>query len=820
MRTGAPEPGSYNMRRNSNTRTAAPRRRATTTTVRVVPPDTRAPARWLRRLALPALVLVVLTLVAFAPVVHAGYIWDDDGYVTGNPLLKNGAGLFDMWLRLGSTTIYSPVVFTTLWAGYQVWGLNPLGYHVVNVVFHAACAVLLWAVLRRLRLRGAWFAAALFAVHPVMVESVAWVVELKNVQSAFFSLLALLAFMRFSPLDATAPPPPRTRRLYYLLSLSLFILALLAKPVVVAVAPVILILVWWKRGRVEKGDVLAVAPFLAMGLMAALLAVYIEHYYGGATGVAWRMSLLERTLVAARAVWFYAGKLAWPVNLLSIYPRWQVSTAVWWQYLFPIALVAALGALWYWRERLGRGPLAAALCFGVLLGPLTGFFNVAYHLYSFVADHFQYHAAVALFALFASGVASLRSWKGDALRRSVDVASVALILVLVVLTNRHVQTFRDEKTRCLSTIKGNPRAWAAMYNLGLKLKQEGDPRAALHWYSEALKVTPHNAEALNNAGVALMSLGDAPGAIRYYREALRLAPDYALAHNNLAGALAAQGDRRSAISEYAQALRAKSRYAEAHRNLAKVLAEDGRVDEAIPEFQEALRINPDDADAHHNLGVTLDRAGRVDEAIAEYEAALRIRPADAASLRDLGTTLVKKRRLADAIARYEEALRLEPDNAETHNALAMARALGGQQEEAAREFEASLRLNPNHADAHNNFGTLLASQGRIEEAITHWEQAVRLRPDSVEAHSNLGTALVSTGRLDRAVAEFREAARLQPGSAENHERLGVGLAQMGRLDEAIVEFERALEIGPESASARKNLELARASLRSGRHGRQ
>jgi tetratricopeptide (TPR) repeat protein len=767
-----------------------------------------------RQVVLPALVLVVMTAAAFAPVVNAGYVWDDDGYLTGNPHLKDAAGLFDMWFRLGATTMYVPAVFTTLWVGYQLWGLAPFGYHLVNLAFHVACVLLLWGVLRRLDVRGAWLAAALFGVHPVMVESVAWVVELKNVQSAFFCLLALLAYMRFSPLDGTALPGVRTRRASYVLALLLFAVALLAKPVVVTLPPTILILIWWKRGRVQKGDVLSVAPLLAMGLAAALVAVYVEHYYGGATGAAWQLSVLERILVAGRAVWFYAAKLAWPANLLSIYPRWQVSTSAWWQYLFPAGAAALVGTLWYWRGRFGRGPLAAVLCFGVLVSPLVGIFNVAYHLYSFVADHFQYHAAPALFALFASGVTSVRSLNGRTLGRAVNIGSGVLILVLAILTSQHVQTFHDEKTRCLSTIEGNPGAWSAMYNLGLKLKAEGDPRAALHWYAKALKLTPGNPEVLNNAGVALMSLGDAPEAVRHYREALRLSPTYALAHNNLAGALAGLGDRRSAIREYGEALRINPDYDEAHKNLAKVLAADGRVEDAVREFREALRIRPGDADAHHNLGVTLDRAGRFDEAIAEYREALRISPGDAAILRDLGTALANDGKLSDAISQYQEALRLEPDNAETHNGLAMARARAGQPEEAAREFEASLRLNPNYADAHNNFGTLLASQGHIQEAIAHYEQAVRLRPDSAEAHANLGTALASAGHLPAAVAEFREAVRLEPGSAESRERLGVGLAQMGRLDEAIAELQHALEISPGSASARKNLDLARG-LRGG-----
>ena len=795
------------MRKRPKTRTPTP----TPPPVTASPVDSLAAGGRLlpqRERLFAALVLVVLTVAAFAPVVNAGYVWDDDLYVTGNPHLKSAAGLFAIWFELGATTMYAPAVFTTLWVEYQLWGLQPLGYHLVNLAFHVACVLLLWAVLRRLEVRGAWLAAALFGVHPVMVESVAWVAELKNVQSGCFALLALLAYLQFSPLRATPPPALRTRRAWYVLALLLYAAALLAKPVVVTLPPVILVLVWWKRGRISQRDLSSVAPMLVVGLAAALVAVHVEHRYGGATGVAWQLSALERVLVAGRAVWFYAGKLAWPVSLLSIYPRWQVSTSAWWQYLYPAGAAALVGSLWRWRARLGRGPLAAVLCFGVLVSPLVGIFNVAYHLYSFVADHFQYHAAPALFALFASGVVRLREWKGGALGRAVDVGTGVLVVALAVLTSAHVRTFRDEKARCLATIAGNPTAWSAMYNLGLQLKAEGDPRQALHWYAKTLELTPQNPEVHNNVGVALMSLGDAAGAVRSYREALRLAPHYVLARQNLAGALAALGDRRSAIAEYQDTLRARADSADAHRDLAKVLAADGRFAEAARQFREALRIRPDDVDAHRNLGVALDRAGRPEEAIAEYRKALRIRPADAAILKDLASALAHAGRLGDAISRYQEALQLAPDDAEAHNGLALAQAWAGRPDAAATEFEASLRLDPGYADAHNNFATLLASQGRLAEAIAHYEAAVRLEPRSAAAHAHLGMALASGGRFAAAVAEFREAVRLDPGSAENHELLGAALAQTGRVEEGIAELRNALKIDPASATARKELDVA------------
>jgi tetratricopeptide (TPR) repeat protein len=722
------------------TRSAAADRPRTTPPPAGMPDSRRDRLRELRRVAAATLVLVALTVAVYAPVVHAGYIWDDDAYVTGNRLLGSAAGLRDMWLRLGSTTIYAPAFFTTLWIEHQLWGLRPLGYHLVNLAFHIAGALLLWRFWRRVALPGAWLAAALFAVHPVMVESVAWVAELKNVQSGFFCLLFLLAWLRFDPLDGSPRPHPAARRRWYGLALLAFALALLTKPVAVSVPPVLLVLVWWKRGRIARHDLAAVAAPMAMGLAAALLAVYVEHRYGVATGAGFEMPLVERILVAGRALWFYAAKLAWPAGLLSIYPRWTVAAGAWWQYLYPLGALAVVALLWRWRERVGRGPLAAVLAFGLLVGPLTGIFNVAYHAYSFVADHFQYHAAPALLALVAAGAARLRARRAAALRRAIDAACTLAILGFAWLAARYVPTFRDEKTRCLYTAERNPGAWSAMYNLGVALKAEGKAQEALRWYQRALEVTPNNPEALNNAGVALMTLGDAPRAIERYRQALRIWPNYALAHNNLATALASQGDREAAIREYSAALRIKPDYVEARANLAQLLAAAGRVDDALREYRDALRIRPDDADLHHGLGLTLARARRFAEAIASYRAALRWRPADAATHRDLASALAGAGDLPAAIAEYQEALRLQPGDAPTHNGLAIAYARAGQDEAAANEFASALRLDPNYAEAHNNYGTLLASQGLLEGALAHYEEAVRLRPDYAEARANLDRA--------------------------------------------------------------------------------
>jgi len=737
-------------------------------------------------------------------------VWDDDVNVTANPHLHNGSGLYNLWFRLGSTNLYAPVTFTTLWVEHQLWGSNPLGYHLVNIALHAACALLLWALLRKLAAGSAWLAGAIFAVHPVFVESVAWVTELRNMQSAVLYLLCLLAYVRFTGLNGTAEPARSRRWPFYGLALLLFAAALLSKPAAVGLPGVMLLLVWWKRGSIRWTDVMSVAPMFAMGLVVGLVTMYGDRNYAGGSGTAWQMSVIERLLAAGRAMWFYVGTLLWPCTLISIYPRWDINVTAWWQYLFPLAAGAALVVLWVGRRKLGRGPLVAALSFVIIVAPTTGLFNFSYHLYAFVADHYVYHAAPALVALFAAGVITLRrTVRRNTLASTVDVACGAVLLVLGGLSVQHAQAFRSEKARCLHTLDRNPAAWVAMNNLAVALNAEGKHKEAVRWFQRALGVHPIYPEAHSNLGVALVALGRVPQAIQHYQEALRVWPDYPAARNNLGTALASLGDVNEAIRQYREALRGNPDYAEAHNNLATLLASAGDVREAIREHQEALRIRPDYTEAHHDLGVTLASAGRYREAVEAYQQALRLEPGDARIHSDLGTALAADGKLQEAIRAYREAIRIRPSYAEAHNGLGLALVSDGRLQEAIQRFEEALRINSGYAEAHNNLGTALALSGDSPGAIRQYGEALRVNPDYAEALVNLGKALFSQGNLQAALRPLEEAVRLGAGSAEAHNLLGVSLAQAGRLDDAIKHFERALAINGSYASARENLAKAR-----------
>ena len=754
-----------------------------------------------------------MVLISYAPVVRAGFVWDDDADILENAHLLDVGGLARIWQEPGATRNYYPLFYTALWVQHHLWEDRPLGYHLVNVALHAAGALLFWALLRKLRVGGAWLAAAIFATHPVFVESVAWADELKNVQSGVLYLLCLLAYFRARPVwqDDEACRSPRV---LYGLALVAFAAALLTKPAAVFLPFVMLAIVWWRRPRVSVSDAVAIAPMVGMGMVFGLITMYVEATYSGASGASWEMPVLDRLLVAGRALWFYAGKLLWPWPLMSIYPRWDIDRHALTQYLYPGAAAAAVGALWALRPRIGRGPLVAAMSFVALLAPTLGVFNVGYHLYSFVADHFQYHAAPALLALVGAGVASVRRrYDEPGRQRTVDAVCVALLAVLAGSSMQHARTFQSEKARCEDTLRKNPSAWLAMNNLGVALAAEGRLEDAVEQYRRALEVRPIYAEAHSNLGVALVKLGRVAEAISHYREALRIWPAYATARKNLGTALMKAGDSGAAIEQYRLALSLRPDDAETHNNLAIALASTGRAEEAVVHHREALRINPRYAQAQQDLGVTLLAAGRSGETVEVYRRAVQEQPRDASARRQLGAALASAGDTAGATREFEEALRLRPDYPQAHNALGLIRASRGDLPGAIASFEAALRSDPDSAEAHNNLGSALASVGSDEQAISQLREALRLKPGYAAAHKNLGMVLAAGGRFDEGLYHLGEATRLEPDNADAHSLIGALLAERGRLDEAIRHFQQVVALRPEDPRARADLDRARQMRR-------
>jgi tetratricopeptide (TPR) repeat protein len=524
-----------------------------------------------------AFLLLALTLLAFAPALRAGFIWDDDDYVVHNPNLRSVSGLAASWVEPRSSPQYYPMVFTSFWVEFHLWDARPLGYHVDNILLHALAAILLWRTLEKLEVPGAFVAAALFAVHPINVESVAWITERKNVLSAVFYFAAALAYLRWNK-----SPPGSTR--WYLLALVLFVAALLSKTVTCSLPAALLLVVWWKRGKLTSRDVIPLLPMFAIGLLMGGVTAWLERTHVQAVGREWDLSILDRMLIAGRAIWFYATKVLLPFQLSFIYPKWSMDPSALWQWMFPVGVIVVIVVLWLMRDRWGRGPLAGALFFIGTLVPALGFFNIYPMRYSYVADHFTYLAAVGLFVLIAAAMSRAGRW-----------AYMPLVPLLIISIARST-VYHDSLTLFADTVAKNPTSWMAHLNLAKALDEANDPKAGAE-IRQAVFLGPDIVDTNMDAGTYSSNHGDFSRAFRYYDRALQLAIQHAdpklpqvYYHRGRAYQKMRQPDK--AIREYGEALKLRGDYALARWWQAQAFFQAGRNEDAIRQRNEALRLDP------------------------------------------------------------------------------------------------------------------------------------------------------------------------------------------------------------------------------------
>lgn len=611
-------------------------------------------------------------------------LWDDEHYLTER-VLSSADGLRRIWFDVGSTEQYYPVVFSTLWVLHRFFGEATTGYHLLNIALHAGTAFLFALALRRLAVPGAALAAIIFALHPVHVESVAWITEFKNTYSGALFMGAALAYLHFDQ---------SRRQTTYAAALGLFVLALLAKANTAVLPAGLLVVFWWQRGRLEwRRDVVPLLPFFAIGLAVGLGVAWVEHSLMGARTLDFQLGAAERLLIAGRAVWFYLAKLVWPVDLVFTYPRWAVNSAAWWQYAYPIALVALAAALWTIRAR-SRAPLAALAFFCVTIAPAAGVVTLYYFRYAFVADHYQYLAGFGVVALFAASVTTVTA-RWPVVARGAAVIVVALPLGL--LTWNQAQQYANAETLYRATLARNPDSWMTHNNLGVTLDGQGRSAEAVPHLREAARLQTRYAEPTINLGDALLFLGQIEEGVAAFREAVRREPGSAKAHGGLGHALAEAGRQEEAVAEFTESLRLDSTVDEVHNNLGVVLDSLGRTDEAIVQYRAALAITPNWAEVRNNLGAALGSQGRSDEAAAQLAEAVRLNPDYADAHRNLGLIRIQQQRPADAIHEYREALRTAPRLNDVRYNLAVLLAAQGSKADAVRELETVLQLDPaNH----------------------------------------------------------------------------------------------------------------------------
>ena len=653
---------------------------------------------WSKRDWFFCLILAVVTILAYQHAWHGGFLWDDDAYIINNELLTAPDGWQRIWFSLDSPSQYFPFTYSTFRIEHALWGLDTTGYHWVNLLLHVGNALLVWAVLARLKVPGSWLAAAIFALHPVQVESVAWITERKNVLMGFFFLLTLLAWIAFVD--------KRSRRpwMFYCLALISYVLALSAKATACTLPAALFLILWLQKKPITMRRFIQIVPFVVLGIGMGLLAVWWERYHQGTNrGVFTFLSPMERILVASRAVWFYLSKIFWPSNLTFIYPRWNISPADLIDYIWLLAGIAACAAIYFVRRYFGRSVEVAAAFFVATLTPVLGFIMLFTFRYTFVADHYQYLACIGPIALASAGIVTL-SDRFTHYRAVIVSAALLVVASFGTLTWRQAATYSDIETLWRTTLARNPECWMAHTNIGIVFLQQGKIDDAIAHYRLALQMQADSWDAEYNLGTALVAKGQVDEAILHCERAVGMRPTDPDAQVSLGNALFAKGRIDEAIAHYQKAITAQPDHFLARYSLGHALLEKGELEGAIQFCRSALLLRPSDADCQTTLAIALEEKGNPTEAIQHYQKALELAPKSISTLTNLAWLLATSqdaslRNGAKAIELATQADRLVGGtNTLVLRTLAAAYAENGEFTNAIRTARSAMQLARMHGE--------------------------------------------------------------------------------------------------------------------------
>ncbi len=645
---------------------------------------------------LGAAIIAAVTGAVYFPSLGGDFNLDDNIYLTSNRLIAAPDGLFRFWFTREAIDYY-PVSNTTLWLEWRLWGASPAPYRITNIVLHVASALLVWMILAKLAIPGAFLAALLFTVHPVNVEAVAWIAQRKDVLALFFCLLSLLLYLlsehrrtnlkrrdktaqrrgqaHFAPRTAQNEPDPvgfvprvletlpnseprkcRAQLGWYFLSLLAFLLAMLSKGSIAVLPLVLLLIAWWQQATVTTRDILRTAPFFCIAIV--LTIVHIWSQTRGSGEILRHATLAQRIAGAGAVPWFYLGKAILPLHLLFVYPQWSIEIANWRWWLPAIAAIGSAALLWNARTNsTGRALLFAWAFFCIALAPVFGFTDVGFMRYSLVADHYQHLAVIAVAGLFAAGW-SCWSSGSHVRRRTFTLGAAIVVATLAYLCFQQNVLYGNLVELYETSLASNPNCWMIHNNLGSVLKKQGKTAEAM----------------------------------AHYQAALRLSQDYADAHYNMGTLLKERGDADQAIEQFKRAIQLNPMYASAHYNMANLLVSAGRLPEAIEQYVEALKTDPEAPDIHNNLGAAYETQGRLPEALEQYQEALKCNPNFADAQRSLGGALLKSGQLQEAIEHLKRAVELDPDDAKSFFTLGVAYSQAGQPKKAEEFVTAAAKL--------------------------------------------------------------------------------------------------------------------------------
>ncbi|MYA48576.1 MAG: tetratricopeptide repeat protein, partial [Candidatus Dadabacteria bacterium] len=704
------------------------------------------------------LILGVLVAASYSPALQAEFVWDDF-LLTKLKAVSSWEGIWQLWFDPATAYLqrdaveghYWPLLYTTFWLDHKLWGFHPLGYHVFNLLLHFTNTVLLWRLLLRLGVPGAFFAAAVFAVHPLHVESVAWVISRKDLLSALFYLSAFLMWMRF-----IETPRPRC----YVAALLLFAAALLCKSVAITLPAALLIFQWWCKDRVTPRDFILTAPFFLVGL---IVGGFDTWFYKTKTALSFDYSVYERVLIASRALWFYVEKLLWPVDLAVIYPPWEIDAAdpVGWVYVVATAAVAL--AFWTLRHRIGRGPLACALFFAVTLSPTLGFVDYSYMGHSFVADRYQYLAGIGVIILFAAaatrGVQRLPSVSSRSAAKGV---ALGLLALLGVATWDQTGVYKSDVSLFKHVISFNPQSWAAHQNLGMALLRLNEFEEAESHLRRSLEIFPLNPKAFRNLGDALRGRERYEESLKWYRAAVNLEPDEPLNHAGMGTVFFQLELYEEAVSNMRRALEIQPDFSTApgiHSLIGQGLRNMGRHGEADKHFdlsvELGMEMNPRDPGVLFSQAEDLRGRKLYQESLKWYLSAVELDPDFALAYAGMGDSLYQLGRYLEAVSSMKRTLELQPDfpMAPTLRYL-IAQALGkmGPSHDVQDQVDRTMQNGSGDARTFFSLAENLREQKRYEEVLELYRDLIRTDPDFALAYAGMGDSLYQLGRYEEAVS--------------------------------------------------------------------
>jgi len=585
---------------------------------------------WFTTLEASAIGLVCL--VVYLPSLRNGFIWDDYAWIVKSPIIHAPDALRRYWFTFQSPD-YFPFIHTLFWIEWKLWGANAAAWHFATIFLHALTSITIWWTMRSLKLPAAWLSALIFAIHPVNVEAVAWIYQQRTILPMFLSLSSLMAYLRSHEAGNSRLDTQRISVLWYSFSLLMFTLAMLSK-VSVAGFPVLLLgLHWWRQGRVARQDLLKTVPFFVVAVSLGLLTAYVQIHRNIGSDVVRTDSFPARLAGSGWAVWFYLYKFLFPVNLMFVYPRWDINPLSIVSYVPLLALICCFAAAWKFRRTWGRWTIAGLGWFIVMLVPVLGFVNIYFMRYSLVADHWQYVAVIGPIALAVG--AAVRLAQASRQRYAGLVAAGIVVCLFGVITWRQQAMYRNEETLWRETIARNPNAWMAHNNLGLVLAESGRLDDAIAEYEAALEIKPDCPEAHVSLAATLIDCGQFDEAYVHLTKALKLRPNSVSAHYNMGRLFAERNRIEQAVEEYRRALRLNPYLAKAYTNLGVILLQQGKTEEAVACHRKAIALDTQLPEAYNNLGVALASLGKMEEAAKEFARALRIKPDYGAAQRNL-----------------------------------------------------------------------------------------------------------------------------------------------------------------------------------------